>query len=41
MAVIIIPHAKKGLMGIAAVGYGEWGIMLCDYLIMILAIFSK
>ena len=41
MAVIIIPHVKKGLTETVAVDYGEWGIMLCDYPIMILAIFSK
>ena len=41
MAVIIIPHAKKGLTETVAVDYGEWVIMLCGYLIMILAIFSK
>ena len=41
MVAITIHHVKSGLMGIAAVGYGEWVIMLCGYLIMILAIFSK
>ena len=41
MAAITIHHVKRGLMETVAVGYGEWGIMLCDYPIMILAIFSK
>ena len=41
MVAITIHHDKNDLMATVVAVYGDWVIILCDYLIMILAIFSK
>ena len=41
MVAITIHHDKNDLMATVVTVYGDWAIILCGYLIMILAIFSK